>query len=48
MLVRPGDRFDPEQLDRSLKTLYATGLFSDVTLRREGNSLVVRVAEWAG
>ncbi len=46
MLVRPGDRFDPEQLDRSLKTLYATGLFSDVTLRREGNALVVRVAEF--
>ena len=46
MLVRPGDRFDPEQLDRSLKTLYATGLFSDVTLKREGNVLVVHVAEF--
>ena len=46
MLVRPGDRFDPEQLDRSLKTLYATGLFSDVTLRREGNALIVRVVEF--
>jgi len=45
MLVRPGDPFDPEQLDRSLKTLYATGLFSDVALRREGNLLVVKVAE---
>jgi outer membrane protein insertion porin family len=45
MLVRPGDPFDPEQLDRSLKTLYATGLFSDVSLRREGNTLVVRVKE---
>lgn len=45
MLVRPGDPFDPEQLDRSLKTLYATGLFSDVNLRREGNTLVVRVKE---
>jgi outer membrane protein insertion porin family len=46
MLVRPGDPFDPEQLDRTLKTLYATGLFSDVALRREGNTLVVRVAEY--
>ena len=45
MLVRPGDGFDPEQLDRSLKTLYATGLFSDVTLRREGSALVVKVVE---
>src|SRR5262249_29647412 len=35
MLVQPGDPFDPDRLDRSLKTLYATGLFSDVSLRRE-------------
>ena len=30
MLVQPGDVFDPERIDRSLKALYATGLFSDV------------------
>ena len=46
MVVRPGDAFDPEQLDRTLKTLYATGLFSDVALRREGGTLVVRVVEY--
>ena len=46
MLVRPGDAFDPEQLDRSLKTLFATGLFSDVSLKREGNVLVVKVVEF--
>ncbi len=45
MLLQPGDPFDSEQLDRSLKTLFATGLFSDVTLRREGNALVVKVVE---
>lgn len=45
MLVQPGDPFDPDRIDRSLKTLYATGLFSDVNLRRQGNTLVVRVAE---
>ncbi len=45
MLVQPGDTFDADRLDRSLKTLYATGLFSDVALRRDGNTLVVRVAE---
>ena len=45
MLVQPGDRFDPERMDRSLKALYATGLFSDVNLRREGGSIVVTVAE---
>ncbi len=45
MLVRPGDPFDPDRLDRSLKTLYATGLFSDVKLMRVGSTLVVRVVE---
>ena len=45
LLVQPGDRFDPDRIDRSLKTLYATGLFQDVRLGRVGNSLVVRVVE---
>ena len=45
MLVAPGDAFDPERLDRSLKALFATGLFADVTMRREGTTLVVTVVE---
>ncbi|MCP4328810.1 MAG: outer membrane protein assembly factor BamA [Alphaproteobacteria bacterium] len=45
MVIRPGDPFDPSRMDRSLKSLFATGLFSDVTLRREVNILVVRVVE---
>ena len=45
MLLEPGQRFDAAQMDRSLKALYATGLFSDVTIKREGSVLVVTVAE---
>ena len=45
MVVRPGDSFNQDNLDRSLKTLYATGLFKDVVLRREGDVLVVRLRE---
>ena len=45
MLVAPGDSFDPDRIDRSLKTLYATGLFSDVNFKRDGNVLIVTVAE---
>ena len=45
MLVQPGDRFEPDRLDRSLKTLYATGLFEDVQLSRSGDTLVVHVVE---
>ncbi|MDP6786046.1 MAG: outer membrane protein assembly factor BamA [Rhodospirillales bacterium] len=45
MLVQEGDPYDPERVDRSLKTLFATGLFADVSLRRQGDKLFVRVVE---
>jgi outer membrane protein insertion porin family len=43
--VRPGDAFDPEQIDAGLKKLFATGLFRDVTIRREDGTLVISVVE---
>lgn len=45
MVVQPGDSFNRDALNRSLKTLYATGLFSDVTFRREGSTLLVQLVE---
>ncbi|HUB97455.1 MAG TPA: POTRA domain-containing protein, partial [Stellaceae bacterium] len=45
LLVQPGDQFDSDRIDRSLKALFATGLFTDVTLRREGDALIVHVVE---
>jgi outer membrane protein insertion porin family len=45
MVVAVGDPFDPAKLDQSLKNLYGTGLFDDVALSREGNTLVVKVVE---
>ncbi len=45
MRVNPGDRFDPARLDRSLKNLFSSGLFADVTLRQEKEILVVTVVE---
>ena len=45
LAVGVGDPFDPDELDRSLKNLFATGLFDDVTIRREGNDVVVNVVE---
>ena len=45
MLVRPGDTFDPERIDLSLKTLFATGLFADVQIEQRGADLVVSVIE---
>ena len=45
MQVAPGDTFDDRRLDESLKSLFGTGLFNDVTLRREGTALIVQVVE---
>jgi outer membrane protein insertion porin family len=45
LTVGVGDPFDPAELDRSLKNLFATGLFDDVALRREGDRLIVAVVE---
>ena len=45
LTVRPGERFASAALDDSLKSLFATGLFADVVLRRQGAALVVTVVE---
>ncbi|MDH5187922.1 MAG: outer membrane protein assembly factor BamA [Rhodospirillaceae bacterium] len=45
LLVREGDGFDPLRIDRSLKSLFATGLFADVSIGREGSSLVIKIVE---
>src|SRR3546814_15752907 len=45
MQLSPGDPFEAERIDRALKSLFATGLFADVRLRREINTLVVQVVE---
>ena len=45
MTIGAGDRFDADAVNESLKSLFATGLFADVAIRREGNALVVRVIE---
>lgn len=45
LVVREGDQFENERVNRSLKALFATGLFADVTIRRQGDALVVAVVE---
>ena len=43
--VGPGDAFDADAVNASLKSLFESGLFADVAIQREGNALVVRVVE---
>lgn len=45
MVVQPGSPFDPDEINQSVKTLYATGLFSSVNISRDGNNLNVAVVE---
>ncbi len=45
MLIAAGDPYSQSQVNASLKALYATGLFSDVSIGREGSALVVKVQE---
>ncbi len=45
MTFKEGDEYDDEKVDQSLKLLFRTGLFADVTIRREANRLIVAIAE---
>ncbi|NDG41178.1 MAG: hypothetical protein EBY28_17835, partial [Betaproteobacteria bacterium] len=46
LTVREGDPFDPARIDRSIKNLFATGLFADVNIvRQANNTLLIRVVE---
>src|SRR5262245_25557489 len=40
-----GDAYDPAKVDQSIKSLFATGLFSDVRIDREGAGVLVTVVE---
>lgn len=45
LTVKIGDQFDTQAIDASLKALFVTGLFADVTLTRDGSTLLVKVVE---
>jgi outer membrane protein insertion porin family len=43
--IQPGQSFSNDDIDESVKRLFATGLFSDVRISVSGGSLVVSVSE---
>ena len=45
MTIRPGDLYNEEIVDQSLKILFNTGLFADVAIRYEKSGLIVFVVE---
>lgn len=40
-----GDAYDAGKVDRSLKALFATGLFADVRIDRDGSAVIITVVE---
>lgn len=45
LTIKPGKSFSNADIDQSIKNLYATGYFSNVSISVSGSSLVVNVAE---
>lgn len=45
LTIQQGSAFGVNDINESLKRLFGTGLFADVTIRREGNYLIVQVVE---
>ncbi len=45
MSIKEGDPIDIERVNQCLKSLFATGLFADARIRRDGGDLVVTVVE---
>lgn len=43
--IQPGDDLTQDSLNQSLKTLFGTGLFSDINFYQDGRDLVVHVVE---
>jgi outer membrane protein insertion porin family len=43
--IHAGDTYDEQAIDRALKALFATGLFSDVKMNWDGSTLTVHVVE---
>ena len=45
LLIKPGEAITPQKLDESLKKIFATGLFADVSLKQVGTRILINVVE---
>ncbi len=43
--VQSGDPFDSSKIDKSLKAMFATGLFADISFSKQGQDLIISVVE---
>jgi outer membrane protein insertion porin family len=45
--IKPGKSFDSSDINKAVKKLFATGLFSDVRINQAGSALVIQVSEYS-
>lgn len=45
LTITAGEKFDNGDIDSSIRALFATGLFEDVSISKSGSSLIVEVSE---
>lgn len=45
LTIQPGQQFNNQDIDDSVKALFATGLFTDVAISQSGSTLIVEVDE---
>ena len=45
LTIKPGKRYSNADVDESVKRLFATGLFRDVSISKRGSTLIVEVIE---
>jgi outer membrane protein insertion porin family len=45
LTIQPGQQFNSQDIDDSVKALFATGLFTDVAISQSGSTLIVEVDE---
>jgi outer membrane protein insertion porin family len=43
--IKPGENFDPAKIDKSLKAMFATGLFADISFSQQNQDLIIKVIE---
>jgi outer membrane protein insertion porin family len=43
--IKPGQSYSANDLDEAIKRLYSTGLFSDVSIKQSGSTLIIQVSE---
>ena len=45
IVIKPGETYRSQAVNRSLKQLFSTGLFADISIEKKNNTLIIKVIE---